>query len=95
MVYKGINIPQTGQLFLKLRYSKNSPSAAPILVYLDNEPEPRASIFLVDQQNWDQFTWTELIPLNEVGRGVHTLKLATVGQDYGVADLDKLALTKQ
>ncbi len=94
VVYKGISIPQTGQLYLKLRYSKNTPSAAPILVYLDDEPEPRASIFLVDQQNWDQFTWTEPIPLSEVRSGVHTLKLSTVGQDYGVADLDKLVLTK-
>ena len=94
VVYKGISIPQTGQLYLKIRYSKNTPSAAPILVYLDDEPEPRASIFLADQQNWDQFIWTELIPLNEVRSGVHTLKLTTVGQDYGVADLDKLVLTK-
>jgi len=95
VIYKGISLPQVDQLYLKLSYSKYSPTAVPILVYVDNEPEPRASIFPVDQQSWDQFTWTEPISLGGIAGGVHMLKLSTAGQEYGVADLDKLILTKQ
>jgi DNA-binding CsgD family transcriptional regulator len=94
VTYKNISLPQTDQLYLRLRYSKNSPAIAPILIYLDNEQDPRASISLVDLQNWDQFTWSDPIFLREVSGGTHSIKLYTVGQQYGVADLDKIILTK-
>jgi hypothetical protein len=81
-------------LYLKLRYSKNSPTSVPILIFVDDEPTPRASIFLLDQHNWDQFTWTEPIFLGKINSGVHSIKFSTDGQQYGVADLDILMLTK-
>ena len=95
VIYQHINTPQVDQLYLKLRYSKNSPSSVPILIYIDDEPDPRASIHLLDQQNWDQFTWTEPILLGKIKSGVHAIKLFTVGQQYGVADLDQLVLSSQ
>jgi len=93
VTYKNISIPQIDQLYLKLRYSKNSPSSVPILIYMDDEPAPRASIYPVDQQNWDRFTWTEPIFLGSIEGGVHSIQFSTDGQQYGVADLDKLIIT--
>ena len=81
------------QLYLKVRFSKNSPSAAPILVYLDDEQNPRASFSPKNLGNWNAFAWTDPIFLGSVEAGVHSLRLATAGQQYGVADLDKFILT--
>ena len=92
MRYK-ITLPQTGRLYLQLRYSKFSSPSVPILIYLDNEPAPRASRYLVDQGGWDNFTLTEPIPLGSVRSGVHSIKLSTEGQEFGVADLDRFVLT--
>ena len=94
VIYKNINLPPLDQLYLKLRYSKFSPSSVPILVYLDNETTPRASIYPVDQHDWNQFTVTEPILLGSVKRGNHSLRFSTEGQQYGVADLDKLFLSR-
>jgi hypothetical protein len=90
--YNGIDIPALDQVFLKLRYSKYSSASVPILIYLDDEPNPRAKLNLVDQGDWNQFAWTELIPLGRIVGGIHTLKFATDGQQYGVADLDTFVL---
>jgi hypothetical protein len=80
-------------LYLKLRYSKNSPPSIPILVYLDDEKTPRASIFPENQKDWNRFSWTDSIFLGSVESGVHTIIFSTVGQKYGVADLDKFVLS--
>ena len=93
VTYKNINTPQANQLYLKLRYSKNSPPAVPILVFLDDEENPRAAIYPVDQKDWNKFTWTELVYLGNIENGVHSIKFVTDGQQYGVADLDKFTLT--
>jgi len=95
VIYKNIAIPETTTLFLKLRYSKSSPASVPILVYLDDEQTPRASIYPKDLQSWDEFAWTEAIYLGKVKSGTHSLKLFTQGQQYGVADLDQLILTSK
>lgn len=87
-----ITLPQTDQLYLRLRYSKHSPPSVPILTYLDGEPAPRASRYLVDQGDWDSFAWTEPIPLGNVGAGEHWIEFRTDGQQYGVADLDRFVL---
>jgi DNA-binding CsgD family transcriptional regulator len=92
VVYKDINTPHSSHLFLKLRYSKNSPGAISILVYLDDEIQPRVSILPIDQQNWNRFTWSEPYSLGEVESGIHSLKFLTEGQQFGVADLDKFVL---
>lgn len=91
--FTNINLVPTDHLSLKLRYSKNSPSSAPILIYLDNETTPRATIYPTDQGNWDQFVWTEPIFLGSIGSGVHSIKFSTHGQQYGVADLDLFVLS--
>jgi hypothetical protein len=77
---------------LKLRYSKYSPSTAPILIYLDGEAVPRASFTPVDQGDWNNFTWSEPIALGDIEGGEHTIKFVTDGQQYGVADLDMFVL---
>jgi hypothetical protein len=87
-----ITLPQTDRLYLRLRYSKFTPPSVPILIYLDGEPAPRASRYLVDQGDWDKLTWTEPIPLGNVGEGVHWIEFRTDGQQYGVADLDLFVL---
>jgi DNA-binding CsgD family transcriptional regulator len=91
--YKNITLPRLGQLYLKIRYSKNSPSAVPILIYLDGEQTPRASFAPKNLGNWNQFAWTDPILLGSVDSGAHSLRFATEGQQYGVADLDKFVLT--
>jgi DNA-binding CsgD family transcriptional regulator len=91
--YSNIETPQTEHLFFRLRYSKYSSSSATVQVYLDVESEPRFAILPVDQGDWDKFVWTDVIDLGRVERGVHTIKLYTVGQIYGVADLDKFVLS--
>jgi hypothetical protein len=91
VTYK-LALPQADQLYLRLRYSKHSLPSVPILIYLDDEPAPRASRYLVDQGDWDEFVWTESIPLGSIGRGAHPIRFYTDGQQYGVADLDRFVL---
>jgi len=93
VTYKNIRIPGVDKLYLIFRYSKNSPATTPILISLDDEPFPRASIYLLDLQNWERFAWTVPIDLGVVSGGVHSIKFSTDGQPYGVADLDQLILT--
>jgi hypothetical protein len=91
--YDSISIPQLEHLELNLRYSKHSPSSVPILVYVDNEPDPRASFIPVDLGDWNSFAWSEQIDLGKIGSGAHSLRFFTAGQQYGVADLDMFTLT--
>ncbi len=93
--YYNIEIPKNGELYLQLRYSKYSRSWVPILVYLDDEPTPRASIYPIDQGDWNNFTQTDWVSLGKIKRGVHTLRFFTNGEQYGVADLDKFILTTE
>jgi DNA-binding CsgD family transcriptional regulator len=95
VIYTNIDIPQIDQLSLKLKYSKFSPFSVHILVYLDDEPDARAAISLVNQGDWNKFVWTDPIDLGSIEGGIHTLKFYTEGQDFGVADLDKLVLTEE
>ena len=92
MKYKAIDIPSLDQVYLKLRYSKYSSASVPILVYLDDEPDPRAVLNLVDQGDWNQFAWTAPIPLGRIDGGMHSIQFSTDGQQYGVADLDTFVL---
>ena len=91
--YNAINVPQNGRLSIQLRYSKHSISSTPLIFYIDDEPEPRATRYLRDQQSWETFVWTNPISLGDIEEGTHTLKIFTDGQLYGVADLDKFILT--
>jgi len=93
VTYVNIRTPRAERLYLIFRYSKNSPATTPVLISLDDEPFPRASIYLLDLQNWEQFAWTVPIDLGAVGGGVHSIEFSTEGQSYGVADLDQLILT--
>jgi DNA-binding CsgD family transcriptional regulator len=93
VVYENISTPAVEQLYLKLYYSKNSPASVPILVYLDGEKTPRASIYPLDLKDWNRLSWTDPVFLGSVGSGVHTLTFSTVGQQYGVADLDEFVLS--
>jgi DNA-binding CsgD family transcriptional regulator len=92
-VYENISTPRVEQLYLKLRYSKNSSPSGSILVSLDDEKIPRASIYPENQKDWNRFAWTDQIFLGSVESGVHTITFSTAGQQYGVADLDKFSLT--
>lgn len=91
--YAHLFIPALDHLYLRLRYSKYSPSTVPILIYLDNEPTPRATLYPLDQGDWDRFIWTESIFLGNVAVGIHSIKFSTEGQQYGVVDLDEFILT--
>jgi DNA-binding CsgD family transcriptional regulator len=93
--YEDIRIPHSGRLYLLLRYSKNSPAQVPLAITLDDESYPRARITLLDLHDWEQFAWSVPIDLGEVSRGVHSVRLSTEGQPYGVADLDLFRLTVQ
>jgi DNA-binding CsgD family transcriptional regulator len=90
--YYNINVEQGGFLYLQIQYSKYSRSFIPILIYIDNEQNPRKSFYPADQGDWNKFTLTERISLGEVEKGTHSITFSTNGQDYGVADLDKFIL---
>ncbi len=93
VTYRYISVPKTDHLFLQLRYSKYGTASVSIMVFVDDEKDPRANIFPQDQGDWNRFTWTEPIDLGEVESGVHAITFYTAGQNYGVADLDKFTLT--
>lgn len=93
--YYEIEAPQNGILYLQIKYSKFSKSSVPILIYLDDEQNPRESIYPIDQGDWNKFTWTEWIPLGKIAKGTHSIKFFTNGQEFGVADLDKFILTTE
>jgi hypothetical protein len=95
VIYHNISTPQIDLSFMKIRYSKYSSSSIPILIYIDDEPNPRATFYPIDQGSWDQFIWTEPILLGNRRSGVHSIKFSTDGQQYGVADLDKFVLTAE
>jgi len=93
--YVEYNIPELCSdcpIYLVLRYSKSSPSIAPIMIHLDDETQPRAVFTPNNQENWNEFTETEMIDLGQIDAGAHTIKFVTDGQQYGVADLDKFTL---
>jgi len=75
-----------------LRYSKSSPSIAPIMIHLDEETQPRAVFTPNNQESWNEFTETEIIDLGQITAGAHTIRFVTDGQQYGVVDLDKFSL---
>lgn len=87
--YNILELHSSCHLYLVLRYSKSSPSTTPIMIYLDEETQPRAVFIPNNQESWNEFTETELIDLGQITAGAHTIKFATDGQQYGVADLDK------
>ncbi len=93
VTYKNISTPRVEQLYLKVRYSKNSPTTVSIFITVDNEKDPRASFTPKDQGGWNKFAWTEPIYLGNIKSGVHSLTYTTDGQQYGVADLDEFVLT--
>ncbi len=84
-----VELHRSDHLYLVLKYSKNSPSTAPIRIYLDEETQPRAAFIPKNQGSWNKFTETEPMDLGQITTGTHTIKFSTDGQQYGVADLDK------
>jgi DNA-binding CsgD family transcriptional regulator len=94
VIYQNILLPNVDRLYLKLLYSKKSPSSVPIQIYLDNNEIPSATFFPSDQGDWNRFVWTDPIFLGKVDEGIHSIKFMTDGQQYGVADLDKFVLLK-
>jgi DNA-binding CsgD family transcriptional regulator len=93
VIYNNIKIPKVDQLYLKIRYSKDSPASVPVLIYLDDEPNPRMTYYPTDLGNWNTFVWTEPILLGSINSGVHSILFYTQGQPHGVADLDIFILT--
>jgi len=92
VMYTAIRTPKLDDLFLIIRYSKNSSSSVPILIYIDNETLPRATFYPVDLADWNSFEWSEPIYLGSVNRGVHSIMFYTQGESYGVVDLDRFVL---
>ncbi len=89
-------IPKLDHLYLTFRYSKNTPYAVPIYIHLDDEAAPREKFEPDDQTDWDRFTWSDRkhpIDLGAVSSGVHSIRLYTLGQPYGVVDLDRFILS--
>lgn len=91
--YHAITIPQTDNVFLKVRYSKYSAGSVPIQVLVDGVQ--RAEFTPVDQGGWNYFACTEAIGLGNITSGTHTLTFFTAGQQFGVADLDKFFLSNE
>lgn len=85
-------LPETNQLYIVIRYSKDSSSTTPIKIFIDEEVTARESFIPQDQGNWNSFDETELIKLGAITQGFHNITFSTDGQQYGVADLDKFTL---
>ena len=92
VTFDNIHTPQIGTLFLRVRHSKYSSATVPILVFVDDETEPRATFLPADQGDWNTFTWTGPIALGSIESGSHSIRFATDGQEYGVADFDRFVL---
>lgn len=92
--YRNIRTPDLSNIFLRLRYSKHGPALVPIEIFFDKEKDPRLTIYLDDQSDWNKFAIKDSIELGEIKSGLHTLILKSKGQDYGVADLDRFDLFK-
>ena len=95
VTYTRITIPETEHLYLRLRYSKHSLPSVPIRIYVDDESKARASYHPIDQGSWETFAWSEPILLGMIATGMHSIKFATDGQIYGVADLDMFILADE
>jgi serine/threonine protein kinase len=93
VTYANMTLLAVDHLLLQVQYSKNTPASVPILVYLDDEPSPRAIFNLIDQGSWDMFALTEPIDLGQIATGAHSITFFTDGQQFGVADIDKFVLT--
>ena len=93
--YIDITTPQLTNLYLWVRYSKDSPASTQIDVFLDDEVAPRVSFVPQNQESWNMFAWTTAIDLGLISAGLHTVKFYTDGQQYGVADLDKFILSEE
>lgn len=93
VTYRALEIPTLDHVYLKLRYSKYSSATVPMRIYLDNESDPRATLKLIDQGDWNNFTWTAPVPLGKIEGGIHMIRFSTEGQQYGVADLDTFVLS--
>jgi hypothetical protein len=91
--YSDIRIPKTENLFLELKYSKNSEPSGKISIFLDNDK--RNVILPKNQGDWNKFYTESSIDLGSVKEGLHSLTFKTEGQDYGVADLDMFRLYKK
>lgn len=91
--YNTTELHSAERIYLVLRYSKNSPSRTSIEIFLDEETDPRATIFPENQGSWNKFVETDPIDLARITEGTHTITFSTEGQSYGVADLDKFTLS--
>jgi hypothetical protein len=90
--FKSIHIPNDGEYWIEIIYSKDSPQqTVPIQIFL-NEIE-KANFVPEPTGSWNIFTNTVLIPLGKLDAGIYTLKFYTIGQQYGVADLDKFIIS--
>ena len=86
-------MPDLMNLYLWVRYSKNSGASVSIAVYIDDEVVPRATFVPQNQGDWNMFDWTSAIDLGSISAGSHSVKFYTDGQQFGVADLDKFILS--
>ena len=88
-----ITTPPLTHLLLQVRYSKYSPATAIISVLLDDESTSRTTFLPSNLGDWDTFVWTSELDLGPVSAGAHTIKFHTIGQEFGVADLDWFILS--
>ena len=92
VTYADITMPTTNNLSISIHYSKHSAASVPIEIYLDDEATPRATFVPQNQGSWNQFVWSDKIALGAVSSGLHSIRLYTGGQRFGVADLDQFRL---
>jgi len=92
--YSGIQLPLSSDhpVYLKLRYSKFSPSSTPIMIYINDETVPRVTFYPKDQGNWELFAWSDAISLGPINEALQSITFSTDGQLFGVVDMDKLIL---
>lgn len=90
-----VQISDTCNLDIDIRYSCNNIHSISIRIYIDNEYEPRANFYPENTHDWNSFKNTGKINIGPVTAGSHSITFKTDGAMYGVADLDYFILSIQ
>ena len=94
VTYNDIEFPlEDKQVYLSVRFSKNSDVEESIEIYLDDEKRPRNSFLPLPTHGWNTFQWSMPIPLGTVSAGTHSITFKMNAQNDGVIDLDKFTLS--
>ncbi len=87
-----VQISDTGNWSIDIRYSCNNAHSVPIEIYIDDEQKPRAKFYPKNTYDWNSFKDSGKIDIGSITAGSHFITFKTEGARYGVADMDYFVL---